>query len=55
MDLHEIFSIGPQWANRHELSLNFTQPQLPQMVMTYHDLATLLKLILINLHIMAKS
>ena len=30
MDLHEIFRIGPQWANRHELNTNFPQPHLPK-------------------------
>ena len=24
-------------ANRHEMNINFTQPNLPQVVMTYHD------------------
>ena len=37
MDLHEIFSIGPQWANKYEVTLNLTQPHLPLFVMTYHD------------------
>ena len=40
MDLHEIFSIDQQWANRYEVTLNLTQPYLPSFVMTYHDLAT---------------
>ena len=40
MDLHQIFSICPQWANRYEVTLNLTQPHLPTFVMTYHDLAT---------------
>ena len=40
MDLHEIFSIVPQWANRYEVTRNLTQPHLPSFVMTYHDLAT---------------
>ena len=40
MDLHEIFSIGPQWENRYEVIRNLTQPYLPSFVMTYHDLAT---------------
>ena len=43
MDLHEIFSIGPQWANRYEVTLNLTHPHLPSFVMTYHDLPTQLK------------
>ena len=38
MDLHEILSIGPQWANKYEVTLNLTQPHLPSFVMTYHDL-----------------
>ena len=37
---HEIFSIGPQWANRYEVTLKPTPPHLPTFVMTYHDLAT---------------
>ena len=32
MDLHEIFSIGPQWANRYEVTLNLTQPHLPSFI-----------------------
>ena len=40
MDLHEIFSIVPQWGNKYEVTLNLTQPHLPSFVMTYHDLAT---------------
>ena len=40
MDLHKIFSIGPQWANRYEVTLNLTQPHLPSFVITYHDLVT---------------
>ena len=48
MDLNEIFSIGPQWANRYEVTLNLTQPHLPYFVMTHHDLPTQLKQILIN-------
>ena len=36
MDFHNIFSIGPQWAKRHEGNLNLTQPHLPKMVMTYN-------------------
>ena len=40
MDLHKIFSIGPQWANKYEMTLTLTQPHLPSFVMTYHDLAT---------------
>ena len=35
--LHTIFSIGPQWENRYELTLNLTKPQLPWVFMTYHD------------------
>ena len=37
MDFHEIFSNGPQWAKRYEGNINFTQPHLPKMVMTYYD------------------
>ena len=48
MDLHKIFSIGPQWANRYEVTLNLTQPHLPSFVMTYHDLATQLNQIFIS-------
>ena len=48
MDLHEIFSIGQQWANIYEVTLNLTQPHLPSFVMTYHDLPTQLNQILIN-------
>ena len=40
MDLHEIFSIGPQGANRYEVTLNPTQPHLTSFVMTYHEEAT---------------
>ena len=36
MDLHEIFRIGPQWANRYEVTLNLTKPHLPSFAMTYH-------------------
>ena len=36
MDLHEIFRIRSQWVNTHELNINFTQPHLPQVVMTNH-------------------
>ena len=48
MDLHEIFRIGPQWANRYEVTLTLTQPHLPSFVMTYHDLATQLNQIYIS-------
>ena len=37
VDFHEIFSIGPQYAKRHEGNLNLTQSHLPKIVMTYHD------------------
>ena len=46
MDLHEIFSIGPQWAKKYEVTL--TQPHIPSFVMTYHDLATQLNQIFIS-------
>ena len=48
MDVHEIFSIGPQWAKRYEVTRNLTQPHLPSFVMTYHDLATQLNQIFIS-------
>ena len=48
MDLHEIFSIGPQWANKYEVTLTLTQPYLPSFVMTYHDLGTQLNQIFIS-------
>ena len=48
MNLHEIFSIGPQWANQYEVTRNLTQPHLPSFVMTYHDLATQLNQIFIS-------
>ena len=35
--LYTIFSIGPQWENRYEVTLNLTQPHLPWVFMTYHD------------------
>ena len=39
LDFHKIFSIGPEWANKYEVTLTLTQPHLPSFVMTYHDLA----------------
>ena len=51
MDLQEIFSIGPQGANRHKLKINFIEPHLPKVVMTYHDHSHSIKT---NLHILAK-
>ena len=37
MDLHEIFSIDSLWANRHKSNTHFTQPHLPQLVITNND------------------
>ena len=51
MDHHKILNIGPKWANSYEFNINYSQPKLPQVVMTYHDLATLLNLKLMNHHI----
>ena len=48
MDLREILSIGPQWANKYEVTLTLTQPHIPSFVMTYHDLATQLNQIFIS-------
>ena len=48
MDLYEIYSIGPQWANKYEVTLNLTQPHLTSFVMTYHDLATQLNQIFLS-------
>ena len=60
VDLHETFSVGLQWENRHELNSITTQHHLPQVVMTYQDLSHPIKTntykpsylyhILINLH-----
>ena len=41
--LYTIFSIGPQWENRYEVTLNLTQPHLPWVFMTYHDHSHLIK------------
>ena len=35
--MKSIFNIGPQLANRHEINIHFTQPNLPHGVITYHD------------------
>ena len=43
LNIHEIFSIGSLWAQRHEVIINLIQPHLPKVVMTYHDQATQLK------------
>ena len=37
IDLQKKFSIGPQWSNIYDVTLNLTQPYLPYVVMPYHD------------------
>ena len=51
----KYFSIWPLHANRYELKINFTQCHLPQVIWQIMRIATKLKQILINLHILAKS